>query len=86
MVSEQPPKEFQVIVDFGVKKVRKHGDYTRVIALDKKALQACGCPDDKVIMAKVELIKNPDRDFLKVTPFCADVSQNEKKEDANIVI
>lgn len=84
MVSEQPPKEFQVTIDFGTKKVRKHGDYTRVIALDKKALQACGCPDDKVVMAKVELIKNQDRDFLKVTPFCEDTSQNEKKEDENV--
>lgn len=85
MVSEQTPKEFQVSIDFGTKKVRKHGDYTRVIALDKKALQACGCPDDKVIMAKVELIKNPNRDFLKVTPFCEEASQNEKKEDVGIV-
>ena len=74
----------EVIIDFGTKKVRKHGDYTRVIALDKKALQACGCPDNQVIMAKVELIKTQDQCFLKVTPFCEQVTQDENKESPNV--
>lgn len=72
-------KDTEVVIPFGVKKVQKHGDYTRVIALDKRALEACGCSDTDNIMAKVELVKkpnHPDQDFLKVTPFCK--KQNEK--------
>lgn len=65
-------------IDFGIKKVRKHGEYTRVIALDRQALINCGCDPDAEIMAKVELVKRPDQDFLKVTPFC--VSPEIKKE------
>lgn len=81
MVTNQKTKNVtEVTIDFGTKKVRKHGEYTRVIALDKKALQACGCPDGTV-MAKVELIRTPDQGFLKVTPFCDKVSQDDKKED-----
>jgi len=72
---------FQVSIDFGTKKVRKHGEYTRVIALDKKALQACGCPDGNTVMAKVELIKTPDHAFLKVIPFCDKAPQNGKEEN-----
>lgn len=68
----------EVTIDFGNKKVRKHGEYTRVIALDKKALQACGCPDGNIVMARVELIKTPDQGFLKVTPFCDKVPQDDK--------
>ena len=74
----------EVTIDFGTKKVRRHGDYTRVIALDKKALQACGCSDSSVIMAKVELIKNHDQSFLKVTPFCEEAPQNENKIIENV--
>jgi len=72
----------EVVIPFGEKKVRKHGDYTRVIALDKRALEACGCSDTDNIMAKVELVKNPkhpDQDFLKVTPFCKE--QDKKSGD-----
>ena len=72
----------EVVIPFGEKKVRKHGDYTRVIALDKRALEACGCSDTDDIRAKVELVKNPkhpDRDFLKVTPFCK--KQDKKSGD-----
>ena len=74
----------EVVIDFGTKKVRRHGDYTRVIALDKKALQACGCPDNVVVMAKIELLKNKDQSFLKVTPFCEQTTQNNNgdKRDA----
>jgi len=73
----------EVIIDFGTKKVRRHGDYTRVIALDKKALHACGCTDDTVIMARVELVKQSDQSFLKVTPFCEKVPQNEIEENGD---
>ena len=74
----------EVIIDFGIKKIRKHGDYTRVVALDKKALQACGCPDNQVIMAKIEMIKNNENCFLKITPFCEKVTQNENQESQNV--
>ena len=74
----------EVTIDFGTKKIRKHGDYTRVIALDKKALQACGCPDNQVIMAKIEMIKNNETCFLKVTPFCEKATQNENQESQNV--
>jgi len=77
MSSEKDTKQdTEVVIPFGEKKVRKHGDYTRVIALDKKALQACGCSTEGEIMARIELVKKPDQDFLKVTPFCKS-PQNE---------
>ncbi len=68
----------ETIVGFGDKKIRKHGEYTRVIALDKKILENCGCDPDKEIMAKVELIKRPDhKDFIKITPFCENKMDNK---------
>jgi len=73
----------EVTIDFGTKKIRKHGDYTRVVALDKKALQACGCPDNQVIMAKIEMVKNNEACFLKVTPFCEKATQDESQENGN---
>jgi hypothetical protein len=72
-----------VVIDFGTRKVRRHGDYTRVIALDKKALHACGCSDGMVIMAKIELVKQSDQSFLKVTPFCEKATQDENKENGD---
>jgi len=80
-MNENISTDTEVVIPFGVKKVRKHGDYTRVIALDKKALEACGCSDDKNIMAKVELVKrpnHPDQDFLRVTPFCTNEQDEEE--------
>lgn len=73
----------EVIINFGVKKIRRHGDYTRVIALDKKALQACGCSDNMVIMAKIELVKSNDYSFLKITPFCEKAVQDDTQEKNN---
>ncbi len=69
-----------VVVGFGNKKIRKHGEYTRVIALDKKILENCGCDPDTEIMAKVELIKRPDEDFIKITPFCENKTDNKNGE------
>lgn len=66
-------------IDFGEKKVRKHGEYTRVIALDKTILENCGCDPDKEIKARVELIKRPEGDFIKVTPTCIDDSTDNNK-------
>ncbi|MDE1769025.1 MAG: hypothetical protein KGI28_00545 [Thaumarchaeota archaeon] len=57
--------------------MRKHGDYTRVIALDRKALENCGCDTDKTIKAKVELIKTRDDSFIKVSPFCEETEAQE---------
>ena len=72
--------ETETVVGFGDKKIRKHGEYTRVIALDKKILENCGCDPDAEIMAKVELIKRPDKDFIKITPFCKNKMDKENGE------
>ena len=67
-------------INFGIKTVRKHGDYTRVIALDRKMLENCGCNTDKNIKAKVELIKTGDDSFIKVSPFCETEAQENTGE------
>lgn len=74
-------KQTETSIDFGTKKVRKHGDYTHVIALDRKALENCGCNTDKAIKAKVELIKTNDDSFIKVSPFCEDETVAQQKEE-----
>ncbi len=64
-------KPNETIVDFGEKKIPRQ-NYSRVITLDKKLLENCGCDTsrDSEIKARVELVKRPDEDFIKVTPFC----------------
>ena len=64
-------KPNETIVDFGEKKIPRQ-NYSRVITLDKKLLENCGCDTspDSEIKAKVELVKRPDEDFIKITPFC----------------
>ena len=64
-------KPNETIVDFGEKKIPRQ-NYSRVITLDKKLLENCGCDTSRgsEIKAKVELVKRPDEDFIKITPFC----------------
>jgi len=80
-VKTQSQKDSETSIDFGTKTVRKHGDYTRVIALDRKMLENCGCNTDKTIKAKVELIKTDDDSFIKVSPFCVDETEAQTKEE-----
>ncbi len=61
----------ETVIDFGEKRVPRQ-NYSRVITLDKTLLQNCGCnvnPDSE-IRARVELVKRPDENYIKVTPFC----------------
>ncbi len=73
----------ETTIDFGEKRVPRQ-NYSRVITLDKTLLQNCGCDvsPDSEIKAKVELVKRPDENFIKVTPFCEKVTQveNESKD------
>ena len=64
-------KPNETVIDFGEKKIPRQ-NYSRVITLDKKLLENCGCDTSRgsEIKAKVELVKRPDEDFIKVTPFC----------------
>ncbi len=64
-------KPNETIIDFGEKKIPRQ-NYSRVITLDKKLLENCGCDTSRgsEIKAKVELVKRPDEDFIKITPFC----------------
>jgi len=64
-------KPNETIVDFGEKKIPRQ-NYSRVITLDKKLLENCGCDTsrDSEIKARVELVKRLDEDFIKITPFC----------------
>ena len=75
---KKPTNETETIVDFGEKRVPRQ-NYSRVITLDKTLLQNCGCDvsADSEIKAKVELVKRPDENFIKVTPFCEKVTQDE---------
>jgi hypothetical protein len=69
--------ETETIIDFGEKRVPRQ-NYSRVITLDKTLLQNCGCnvSPDSEIKAKVELVKSPDENYIKITPFCK-ITQNE---------
>ena len=71
MKNRNKNKPNETIVDFGEKKIPRQ-NYSRVITLDKKLLENCGCDTsrDSEIKARVELVKRPDEDFIKVTPFC----------------
>jgi len=76
-------KQEQTVIDFGEKNIPRQ-NYSRVITLDKKLLNACGCDvsPDSEIRAKIELVKDKKEDFIKVTPFCPNDSEpiREKKE------
>ena len=71
-------QQAETVVDFGEKRVPRQ-NYSRVLTLDKKLLENCGCDTspDSEIKAKVELVKRPDGDFIKVTPFCENEMENE---------
>lgn len=77
--------EPETVIDFGEKRVPRQ-NYSRVITLDKTLLQNCGCSVDKdsEIRAKVELIKKPDENFIKITPFCDEVSQVEEATETAV--
>lgn len=80
-VKHKSQNNSETSIDFGIKKVRKHGDYTHVIALDRKMLENCGCNTNKTIKAKVELIKTNDDSFIKVSPFCEETEAQQKEEE-----
>ena len=69
--------ETETVIDFGEKRVPRQ-NYSRVLTLDKTLLQNCGCDisANSEIKAKVELVKRPDENYIKVTPFC-ESSQDE---------
>jgi len=78
MTKKKSLTDSETIISFGEKRVPRQ-NYSRVITLDKTLLQNCGCnvnPDSE-IKARVELVKKPDENFIKVTPFCDEVSQME---------
>ena len=76
MKKQSTPTE--TTIDFGEKRVPRQ-NYSRVITLDKTLLQNCGCDTspDSEIKARVELVKSHDENYIKVTPFCEKVTQNE---------
>ena len=79
-------KSNETIVDFGEKKIPRQ-NYSRVITLDKKLLENCGCDTsrDSEIKARVELVKRPDEDFIKVTPFCENKKVRAVAEEATVM-
>ncbi len=78
-MTSKTSQENKTVIDFGEKRVPRQ-NYSRVITLDKTLLQNCGCDvsPDSEIRAKVELVKRPDENFIKVTPFC-EVTQNKNE-------
>jgi len=83
MVKKSIEKNPETIIDFGEKRVPRQ-NYSRVITLDKTLLQNCGCDvsANSEIKAKVELVKRPDENFIKVTPFCEKVTQKIESKDS----
>ncbi len=79
-------KPNETIVDFGEKKIPRQ-NYSRVITLDKKLLENCGCDTspDSEIKARVELVKRPDEDFIKVTPFCENKKVRAVAKEATVM-
>ena len=80
MTNKSVKNQTETVIDFGEKRVPRQ-NYSRVITLDKTLLQNCGCDvsPDSEIKAKVELVKTPDENYIKVTPFCEKVSQIESE-------
>ena len=72
----------ETTINFGEKRVPRQ-NYSRVITLDKTLLQNCGCntSPDSEIRAKVELVKNRDENYIKVTPFCNSLQDEVKATD-----
>ncbi len=79
-------KPNETIVDFGEKKIPRQ-NYSRVITLDKKLLENCGCDTsrDSEIKARVELVKRPDEDFIKITPFCESKKVRTVAKEATVM-
>ena len=80
---EKQTTETETVIDFGEKRVPRQ-NYSRVITLDKTLLQNCGCDvsPDSEIKAKVELVKRPDENFIKVTPFCETTPNKIESKDS----
>ena len=77
----------ETTIDFGEKRIPRQ-NYSRVITLDKTLLENCCCDvsPNSEIKARVELVKTPDESYIKVSPFCDKVTQNEtesKEEEQN---
>ncbi len=79
-------KPNETIIDFGEKKIPRQ-NYSRVITLDKKLLENGGCDTspDSEIKARVELVKRPDEDFIKVTPFCENKKVRAVAKEATVM-
>ena len=79
----EKPTKTETIIDFGEKRVPRQ-NYSRVITLDKTLLQNCGCDisANSEIKAKVELVKRPDENFIKVTPFCETTPNKIESKDS----
>jgi len=73
----------ETVIDFGEKRIPRQ-NYSRVLTLDKILLQNCGCDvsPDSEIKAKVELVKRPDENFIKVTPFCESSQDKIESKDS----
>jgi len=83
MVKGKNLTENETVVSFGEKRVPRQ-NYSRVITLNKELLSNCGCDvsPNSEIKAKVELVKNSDESFIKVTPFCEKAPQKIESKDS----
>ncbi len=64
-------KSNDTVIPFGTKRVPRY-NYSRVLTLDKKLLQICGCDvsPEAEIEIKIELVKTSDESYIKLTPVC----------------
>lgn len=64
-------KDGETTINFGIRKIPRY-NYSRIITLDKKLFENCGCSvePDAEIKAKVQLVKTNDESYIKLIPFC----------------
>ena len=83
MNSRRSKSQAETIISFGEKRIPRQ-NYSRILVIDKKALENCGCDvsPNSEIKAKVELVKRPDENFIKVTPFCEFTQDEIESKDS----
>jgi hypothetical protein len=81
-LQKKPKEESEFIeTEFGDRKV-SHINQSRMIAIPKMALQnACGTSDG--LSMSISLVQNGNEKFLKLTPICNTIDEEDIDEDEN---
>ena len=85
-VKKTKTKDGETTIDFGTRKIPRY-NYSRIITLDKKLFENCGCSaePDAEIKAQVHLVKKPDESYIKLIPFCENSKMDKgSKKDSGV--